>query len=73
MAVNSIEAKAAIFLMTIMISASAFFLKEIYHETRSNANRLTVIESTLIERSVVVEKMAILEYKVSELEKKYLK
>lgn len=61
--------KAAVFLLTVLVSVFGWMSKNIYDSTRLMDKRLTIVESTLIDRTEAVKRLAVLEHRVDKLEK----
>lgn len=67
---DAIFAKVAVFLLTILITMFSWIGKNVYDSTQLLDKRLTVVESTLIDRTEAVKRLAILEHRVDKLEYK---
>lgn len=61
--------RVAVFLLSILIAVFGWIGKNIYDQTQIIDKRLTVVESTLIDRTEAVQRLAVLEHRVSEIEK----
>lgn len=61
-------AKVAVFLLTLLIGLYSWIGKNVYDSTVAIDRRLTVVESTLIDRTIV-ERLPVLEHRVGALEK----
>lgn len=68
-AAGSLYAKAAVFLLTVLISVFGWMGKNIYDSTKLMDKRLTIVESTLIDRTEAVKRLTVLEYRMDKLEK----
>jgi hypothetical protein len=60
--------KAAVFLLTVLVSVFGWMGKNIYDSTQIIDKRLTIVESTLIDRTEAVKRLAVLEHRVDKLE-----
>lgn len=61
--------KAAVFLLTMLVSLFGWMGKNIYDATQLNSKRLTIVESTLIDRTEAVRRLDLIELRISNLEK----
>lgn len=68
-AADSTYGKVAVFLLTILVSVFGWMGKNIYDATQLMDKRLTIVESTLIDRTEAVKRLAVLEHRVDKLEK----
>lgn len=69
-ATDSPFAKVAVFLLTVLIGMFGWMGKNIYNSTQIIDKRLTIVESTLIDRTEAVKRLAVLEHRVDKLESK---
>ncbi len=66
---NEVYSKAVVLLLTVLISAFGWMGKNVYESTRLLDKRLTIVESTLIDRTEAVTRLAVLEDRVDRIEK----
>lgn len=69
-ATDSPFAKVAVFLLTVLIGAFGWMGKNIYNSTQLIDKRLTIVESTLINRTEAVKRLTVLEHRVDNLERR---
>jgi len=61
--------QVSIFLLTIILGMTGWLGKNIYDSTQILDRRLTIVESTLIDRTEAIKRLAVIEHRLSTLEK----
>lgn len=67
---SDIYQKIILGMLSIMIAVSGWFGKTLYDSTQINSQRLTILESTFMDKYESGNRLAILEHRVDNLETK---